>query len=143
VFLTAKSVTLNAQLSMNVGSRAASFASLSSAGSAIKLGFTTTTNTTTAITQSALAVAEEVGQTQVQFSNCHQIKLVLNTCAYTFKVLVVASVVLGGPSCNSSQFPAEFACFEVPWIAVQIEQCQLPARCIALPVSNMSFSRQT
>ena len=65
---TTTHVTSNLQLSMDVGGRAASFASLSTAGNSIKLGFTTSTNTTNAVTQSALAAAEAVGQTQVRFS---------------------------------------------------------------------------
>ncbi len=122
------------QFSMDVGSRAASFASLSTAGSAVKLGFTSTTNTTAAITQT-WAVSEDVRQAQVHF--CLQEKLYIfeNACSYTRKGMAVAPSALGQPSCNSFQFSAELACCENPGITVQMEQGQLPAGHIALSVS--------
>jgi hypothetical protein len=71
--LAAHRITPHAQLSnaMDAESRPASFLSFSSAGSAIKLGFTTTTNTTSAITQALTApsliepVSQDAGSAQV------------------------------------------------------------------------------
>jgi hypothetical protein len=120
---------------MDVGSRAASFASLSTAGSAVKLGFTSTTNTTAAITQT-WAVSENVGQAQVHFLSSRETIYFENACAYTRKGMAVASSAIDQPSCNSFQLSAELACCEIPWITVQMEQGQLPAGHIALSVSQ-------
>jgi hypothetical protein len=92
MFVCMQLVTTQGQLAnvLDTGSRPASFASLSSAGNVIKLGFTSTTNTTSAITRALAShtvfepvsgfetVSDDAGDDQVQFSKLHRILCLLS-----------------------------------------------------------------
>jgi hypothetical protein len=92
---------------LDTGSRPASFASLSSAGNVVKLGFTSATNTTSAITRALAShtvfepvsgfetVSEEAGDDQVQFSKLPRTAFCVSChSCHCFQGLAVATAVV-------------------------------------------------
>jgi hypothetical protein len=130
--IAAHGVTPHVQLSnaMDADSRPASFLSFSSAGSAIKLGFTTTTNTTSAITQALTApsliepVSQDVGNAQVltqSYIECLKLNDIHTQIHRHFRRAGPALAAVALSFRCARQFPAA-APSQYPRFSVEMEQ---------------------